>query len=171
MSRTGLGKELLFIDPKLLTESGSMYEENGAHILIAGATGSGKTATLLRVTYNLWKAGKTIIWRDDANLEFLSMAKHVRMKLFIPDGCDLHIKHPNVEKVFYDWKNLPALFPRFSGDRINVLLFDLYTIDHEVTVKFWTRFFDEIYRFKRVRIEDPWALVVDELNDLAPGSR
>jgi len=137
---SGLGKELLFIDPREITQK-RMYTEPGGHILIVGATGSGKTSTLFKVMYNLWKAGETIIFRDDANLEFLALVKLLPFKLFIPVDCVLHFDHKNITKVYYDPEKLENLFPQFESDKINVLLFDLFTTSHAVTVKFWTKFF------------------------------
>lgn len=121
--------------------------------------------------YNLLKKGEVVIWRDDANLEFISYAKHVPIRVFLPEGCRLFYKHRNVEYIEYDHKKIRDLFPQFENGYLNVLLFDLFTTAPVVAVRFWVRFFQEIYRYKRARIHEPWSLVIDELNDLAPGSR
>ena len=160
----GLGKQLLFIDR-------DMYKRHGSHILIVGATGSGKSSSLMKVAYNLYKVGETVIWRDDANLEFFGFLKVLPVKCFLPEGCTLKYRHENLEFVHYNPQDLSRLFPQFENDRLNVLLFDLFSFDHEVTIKFWVRFFHELYRYKRARIHEPWSLVIDELNDLAPGTR
>ena len=167
---SGMGRQLLYIDPKEL--QGQMYTRPGQHILVVGASGAGKTSTLFKVIYNLWKQGETVIWRDDANLEFLSLVKVVPIKLFIPQGCRLHFEHKNVEKYYYDpFKKINEIFEHFDNEKLNVLLFDLYTIDAEVTIKFWITFFRQLYRYKRLRLQESWTLAVDELNDIAPGTR
>ena len=168
-----MGGKALFIDPnESSTVSGrtpAMYRDPGQHIEILGASGSGKTSTLLKVTYNLWKVGETVIWRDDQNLEFLSFLNKAPIRLWQPNGCDLLLRHPSIEKQWYDWQSPMEMMPRFTGDRLNVILFDLFTLDHALTVEFWTDFFECLYQYKRMRIDEAWSLVIDEFNDLAPG--
>ncbi len=174
MTLQGMGRQLLFIDLKEL--EGQMYTQPGQHILVMGATGSGKSSSCMKIAYNLWKAGETVIWRDDANLEFLSFLPVLPVKLYIPEGCDLHLEKvldsnllSLVEKVHYDWRRPMEVMPTFDNEKLNVLLFDLYTIDLKVSVQFWTNFFWSLYRYKREQIKEPWSLIIDELNDLAPG--
>ena len=161
---SGMSRQLLHVRLQ------NMYKP-GKHILVIGITGGGKTSTLFKLIYNLYKQKETVIWRDDANLEFLSFADIIPLKVFLPEGCTLHHEHPNVTYVPFDHTRLSRLFPQLERDSLNVILFDLFTLSHKTSVLFWTEFFQEIYRYKRSRIEEPWAVVIDELNDLAPGTR
>jgi energy-coupling factor transporter ATP-binding protein EcfA2 len=174
-----MGNQLIFIDPAEVGHgktSPKMWRDPGMHILICGSSGSGKTSTLHKCTYNLWKEGETIIWRDDANLEFFSFANIVPIRLYLPEGCDLkynveRFPPEKIEKVHYNYRKIQNLFPTLKRDKLNVILFDLFSMNYELTVHFWTKFFYELYRYKRMRVGQPWSLVIDELNDLAPGAR
>lgn len=161
---TSVSRQILHVDIE------DIYNP-GKHIIIVGASGSGKTSALFKVMYNSWKVGDTIIWRDDANLEFISFSRYIPCKVFVPEGCKLHYHHKNVEYVEYDPNDLIALFPQFHQDHINVILFDLFCLEHAHMIQFWVNFFADIYRYKRMRIKESWALVLDEMNDLTPGTR
>lgn len=141
------------------------------HVMIVGASGSGKTSALLLFTKLFFDNGETILWRDDTSLEFLSLREVMPWKVFVPNGCQIHYKHPNVEYVEYDPWNMNTLFEQIDRDKGNAVVFDLFSFDMSMFIDFWSRFFYSLYRWKRTRVQWRMALMVDEINDLAPGTR
>lgn len=141
------------------------------HIFVIGGSGSGKTSTLLLLTGLYYDNGETIIWRDDTSLEFLSLKDVIPWLVFLPEGCELHYKDPNIEYAYYDPWRLNTLFNQLDRNRGNAVVFDLYTFDMSTFISFWSRFFYSLYKWKRTRVKQRMALITDELNDLAPGVR
>lgn len=141
------------------------------HVCVLGASGAGKTSVLMLLTKLFYNNGETIIWRDDTSLEFLSMREIIPWLVFIPEGCELHYKHPNIEYATYDPWRLTTLFKQIDRDRGNAVIFDLFSFDMSTFISFWSSFFYGVFRFKRTKIKQRWCFVTDEINDLAPGTR
>jgi len=142
------------------------------HIFVVGMSGSGKTSSLLLLTYWFYQNGEIIIWRDDSSLEFLSLKEIIPWKIFVPQGCTL--KYPegkNVEFAEFDPWHLKTLFQQIDKDKGNAILFDLFTFDMTMFISFWSRVFYGLYKWKRTRIRERISFVTDELNDLAPSTR
>ena len=143
------------------------------HLLICGASGSGKTSALLLMLDLLYKNGETIIWRDDSSMEVLSVADYYPIRIFVPEGCSIDFKHKNVEYVTYNplEEGLTSLFSQIKKDAINAIEFDLFAFEMQLFVKFWSEFFYNLYKWKRTKLRMPIALLTDELNDLCPSQR
>jgi len=143
----------------------------GKHLLVCGASGSGKTSTLLLLVKLFLDNGETVIWRDDSSMEALSLVSVYKLKIFVPTGCKIYYDHPNIEYVEYDITNLNTIFTKIEKGKIHVVEFDLFTMDMTFFIEFWSRFFYELYKWKNTRPSLPIAFFTDELNDLAPSVR
>lgn len=141
------------------------------HVFIVGSSGSGKTSTLLLLADLFYENGETILWRDDTSLEFLSLRDVIPWKVFIPEGCKLNYTHANIEYAYYNPWRLNTIFNQIDRDKGNAVVFDLFSYDMRVFIKFWSDFFYGLYRWKRTRIKKRVALFSDEINDLAPSTR
>lgn len=141
------------------------------HILIVGGSGSGKTSALLLLTKLMYDNNETIVWRDDTSLEFLSLRNFIPWKVFLPEGCELHYKHPNVEYAYFNPWNLDTLFAQIDPDKGNAVVFDLFSFDVAMFIDFWSKFFYGLYKWKRRHIKMRISFATDEINDLAPSIR
>ena len=143
----------------------------GKHLLVCGASGSGKTSTLLLLVKLFMDNGETVIWRDDSSMEALSLVNVYKLKIFVPLGCKIYYEHPNIEYIEYNPANLNSIFTKIEKGKIHIVEFDLFTMDMTFFIEFWSRFFYELYKWKNTRPSLPIAFFTDELNDLAPSVR
>jgi len=149
----------------------SLFFKAVKHVCVVGASGSGKTSLLLLLTKLFYDNQEAIIWRDDTSLEFLSLRKVIPWLVFVPEGCQLHYKHPNIEYVEYNPWKLSTLFSQIDREKGNAVIFDLFSYDMSLFITFWSRFFYALYRWKRTKVKQRMALVTDEINDLCPSVR
>jgi len=136
--------------------------------IVCHNSGSGKTSLLLLMLDLLLNNGETIVWRDDSSMEVLSVAEYYPIRIFVPGGCSINFKHPNVEYVTYNplEPGLDSLFNQLKKGCVNSIEFDLFAFDMRLFVKFWSEFFYNIYKWKRTHMHIPIALLTDEINDL-----
>ena len=155
------------IDPRTLIKP-------GAHVIVFGRTGSGKTTVLLWLAGEYYQIDETVVWRDSNTLESFSLLGVVPMKVHVPAGCKFNLEHEHLEHHSFDPKDLPALFEAFDKDKVNVIVFDYFCFEDEVRLIFWSNFFHELWDWKsrsRKRIRRPLTLIVDEFSFLCPGDR
>ena len=141
------------------------------HVMVVGASGSGKTSTLLLLTKLFYDNGEAILWRDDSSLEFFSLRKIMPLLVFVPQGCEIMYERHNVEYAEYDPWNLKTLFDHIDRERVNPVVFDLFTHDMSMFLRFWSQFFYSLYKHQRQRVKERISFVTDEINDLCPSTR
>lgn len=142
------------------------------HTLVVGRPRSGKTSFLLYATAMFHQKGENVVWRDIGEFfEWLSLIEEIPVLAFVPVGCKIHYQHPNFEQAEFHPKNLFQLFDSFNPKKLNVVVLDMFVENVKVSVKFWSSFFQQLlfYRKQPGKGRKPLCLIVDELNDLAPG--
>jgi len=111
-------------------------------------------------------AGEYVIVRDIGEaFEFLSLdeakVKGVTndgfpIRGFVPEVCRINYNHKNFEQVTYDPRDLTPLFGQLTNEKINLVFFEIFTVDLKVQVKFWNNFFTQLLFWKR--LPNNWKL-------------
>ena len=146
--------------------------EGGHHTLIQGRTGSGKTTLLLNLLWQLHERGHRILMRDDGGLDFLFLAEHIPMVVWVPSGCSLTLTQPEL----YDIEVRAFKEPQeildevyVSPVRFHAILYDCFCSDPAPAAAFYSDMFKQLI-FKCMQTErarkDPLVFSFDEMNDL-----
>jgi len=155
--------------------------KSGRHTLVIGQPRSGKTTFLFYLTMLFHLAGEYIVVRDIGEaFEFLSLAEArvkgvaedgFQLRGFVPEGCRINYNHKNFEQVTYDPTDLTTLFDQLTNEKINLVFFEIFTLDLKLQVKFWNKFFTQLLFWKRLprHWKLPICLIMDEFADLCPG--
>lgn len=160
-------EQVQMVNPRVLIKE-------GAHVIVMGRTGSGKTTILLWLAGEYYQIDETVVWRDSTTLEAFSLLGVVPMKVHVPAGCAFKLEHEHLEHSSFDPKDFPTLFEAFDPDKVNVIVFDYFCFDDEVRLIFWRNFFHELWDWKSrsmKRIRRPMSLIIDEFGFICPGDR
>ena len=150
----------------------SKFWEGGHHTLLQGRTGSGKTTLLLRLLWQLYTRGHRILMRDDGGLDFLYLAEHIPMTVWVPDGCSFTLASPELYDIevrsFHEPRDILAEVYE-SPYRFHAVLYDCYCSDPAPAAAFYSEMFRELI-FRCMQTEraekSPLVFSFDELNDL-----
>ena len=150
----------------------SKFWEGGHHTLLQGRTGSGKTTLLLRLLWQLYTRGHRILMRDDGGLDFLYLAEHIPMTVWVPDGCSFTLVSPELYDIevrcFHEPRDILAEVYE-SPYTFHAVLLDCYCSDPAPAAAFYSEMFRElIFRCMQTEraVKEPLVFSFDELNDL-----
>ena len=148
------------------------FYEGGRHTLLQGRTGAGKTTLLMHLLWNLYARGHRILLRDDGGLDFLYLAEHIPMTVWVPEGCSFELAEPHLYDIEVSEFSEPTeiLTAAYGSPyRFNAILYDCYCSDPSPAAKFYSEMFRELI-YKAMQTErskkDPLVFSFDELNDL-----
>ena len=147
------------------------FWQGGRHTLLQGRTGAGKTTLLLNLLWRLHIHGHRILLRDDGGLDFLYLAPHIPMTVWVPQGCSFQTiePHRNIKvQIFNDTETI--LEEAYTSQtRFHAILYDCYCSDPTPAAEFYSNLFrDLIYRCMQTQrtSKTPLVFSFDELNDL-----
>jgi len=148
------------------------FWEGGRHTLLQGRTGAGKTTLLFSLLWQLHARGHRILLRDDGGLDFLYLAEHIPMTIWVPKGCSFTLTEPELYDIQTQNFNTPQeILDKAYEDptRFHAVLYDCYCSDPAPSATFYSELFRElIYRCMQTERAEKTPLVFsfDELNDL-----
>lgn len=149
----------------------------GKHSLTVGESGSGKTTVLFLQVWWFFNNGRrgdgeTVIWRDDGSLEALSFADDNLMPVqcLIPEGCTLEPRN-NIPVKTFDILRPETVLDVLENRMLNILCLDLYIDNIAKRCEFYALLLFRLYRWAQQSTHDPVAVIIDQLNELAPGER
>ncbi len=148
------------------------FYEGGRHTLLQGRTGSGKTTLLLQLLWNMHARGHRILLRDDGGLDFLYLAEHIPMTVWVPRDCSFELAEPHLYDIDVQTFKEPTEILDVAyteSKRFHAVLYDCFCSDPGPAAEFYSEMFRQLI-YKAMQTErakkDPLVFSFDELNDL-----
>jgi len=149
----------------------------GTHLCTLGTTGSGKTTFLYWVIDALLAHDEIITWVDTGKPgELLPLAQMRPLNVLVPRGCEMRITlNPGITLkhsiTLTEFNTLADVWKMLRRDSINVIAFKRFITDPLVSTRACGKLFSDLIEAAYdYQLPTPLAVIIDELQDLAPST-